>query len=208
MTRRAGLATIVIAALTSLVSLAIMASGNDIEAAIHGGFVAARVGGYEVAGALPLWLTPFSATLIHGGFMHLAVNMLMLLFVGIQVERVLGATGVIVIYLVGALTAVIAQWGWNPAATDPMVGASGAISGLFGAYALIFGAPKRVTGKPATDRAIHVVWLFAAWVVIQWMSARLMDQDGVTLATPAHIGGFLAGILLERPMLLWRYRNA
>jgi len=55
---------------------------------------------------------------------------------------------------------------------------------------------------------LHVAWLLAAWVVIQWMSGLLAGGQGMLLATPAHIGGFIAGLLLQRPLLLWRYRRA
>ena len=50
--------------------------------------------------------------------------------------------------------------------------------------------------------------LTAAWIVIQWMTAVLAGTQGMMLATPAHIGGFLAGLVLQRPLLLWRYRRA
>ena len=55
---------------------------------------------------------------------------------------------------------------------------------------------------------MHVAWLLAAWVVLQWMAGLLAGGEGVMLATPAHIGGFIAGLLLQRPLLLWRYRKA
>ena len=52
------------------------------------------------------------------------------------------------------------------------------------------------------------LWLLAAWIVIQWMNGLLSEGQGVMLATPAHIGGFVAGLALQRPLLLWRYRRA
>ena len=60
----------------------------------------------------------------------------------------------------------------------------------------------------AANRALNTLWLLAAWVVLQLMSGYLAGGQGYLLATPAHIGGFLAGLLLERPLLLWRYRKA
>jgi membrane associated rhomboid family serine protease len=111
-------------------------------------------------------------------------------------------------YLVGAGVAAGAQFAVDPSSMVPMVGASGAISALFGIYALFFGQPKQVTRNQKLNRAIHVVWLMAAWVVIQWMSEILAGGQGYLLATPAHIGGFLAGLLLAKPLLLWRYRGA
>jgi membrane associated rhomboid family serine protease len=89
-----------------------------------------------------------------------------------------------------------------------MVGASGAISALFGLYALFFGQPKQVTRNQKLNRSIHVVWLLVTWIVLQWMAAMLAGSEGIMLATPAHIGGFIAGLLLQRPLLLWKYRAA
>ena len=89
-----------------------------------------------------------------------------------------------------------------------MVGASGAISALFGLYALFFGRPKQLTANVRLNRYINILWLLAAWVALQWMAGMLAGGEGVMLATPAHIGGFIAGLLLQKPLLLWRYRRA
>jgi membrane associated rhomboid family serine protease len=153
-------------------------------------------------------LTPWTSALLHGGWLHLAVNMLVLVFIGAQVERVVGASALVFAYLIGALVAAAAQFAVDPASTVPLVGASGAISALFGLYALFFGRPKQVTNNQKLNRWIHAAWLLATWVVLQWMAGFLAGSEGVLLATPAHIGGFIAGMLLQRPLLLWRYRKA
>jgi membrane associated rhomboid family serine protease len=201
-------ATVAIAIVTTVASALAIVGGSLEEAALRFGFIAARVGGMTLEGALPLWLTPWSATLVHGGWLHLIFNLVMLLWVGSQVERVLGAANLIFAYLVGALVAAGAQWLSDPAAFVPMIGASGAISAIFGIYALMAARPKAVTRSPRLNRAIHVAWLLAAWIAIQWMTALLIQGQGVLLATPAHIGGFIAGLALQRPLLLWRYRRA
>jgi len=89
-----------------------------------------------------------------------------------------------------------------------VIGASGAISGLIGAYALSFGRPKRVVNNLRLNRLLNILWLAAAWAVLQWLIGWSAGQQGMLLATPAHIGGFVAGLVLQRPLLLWRYRNA
>jgi len=121
---------------------------------------------------------------------------------------VLGNTGLIVLYLVGAYAAAIAQWVMDPSGTVPMVGASGAISAIMAAFALSFGRPRMITRSPALNRWINAIWLMAAWIVLQVMMGWLGDQQGYLLATPAHVGGFAAGLILQRPLLLWRYRKA
>lgn len=202
-------ATAIIAIVTVVVSaIAIMFAGVDFSAQ-YGGFIPARLAGQmALPGAVPAVLTLLTSALLHGGWLHLAINMLMLLFIGSQVERVIGAGGLVVAYLVGALVSAAAQFAVDPASTMPLVGASGAISALFGLYALFFGRPKQVVRNQKLNRWIHAAWLLATWIVLQWMTGYLAGGEGVLLATPAHIGGFIAGMLLQRPLLLWRYRKA
>lgn len=201
-------ATAIIAIVTVAVSaIAIFADVNYW--AVFAGFIPARLSGaVELTGALPAWITPFSSALVHGGWLHLGVNLLMLFFAGSMVERIIGGTGLLFAYVVGAVVAALSQFAVDPASPVPMVGASGAISALFGLYALFFGQPKQVTRNQKLNRSIHVAWLLVTWVVLQWMAGMLAGGEGVMLATPAHIGGFIAGLLLQRPLLLWKYRKA
>src|SRR5688572_10984991 len=162
----------------------------------------------DLPGALPAWITPLSSALVHGGWTHLIVNMLMLLYAGSQVERIIGGSGLLFAYIAGALAAAAAQFAVEPQSVVPMIGASGAISALFGLFALFYGRPKQLTSNMRVNRWIHVLWLLATWVVLQWLTGVLAGAQGVLLATPAHIGGFIAGLLLQRPLLLWKYRKA
>jgi membrane associated rhomboid family serine protease len=201
-------ATTAIAIITAAVSAVFIFGGQLEEAAYRFGFIAGRIGGMSIDGAMPVWLTPFSATVVHGGWIHLGLNLLMLVYAGSQVERVLGGANLLFAYLVGALVAAAAQWVADPTGFVPMIGASGAISAIFGIYALMAAQPKPVTKSARLNRAIHVAWLLAAWVAIQWMSGMLSQGEGIMLATAAHIGGFVAGLAMQRPLLLWHYRRA
>lgn len=202
-------ATIVIAAVTALVSLIISLGGLEGQAAGAMGFIPARLSGLlDVPGAVPALLTPFSSTLVHGGMLHLFFNMIMLLLCGVAVERVLGVPNLLIIYLLSAVVSSLAQWTLDPAGAAPVIGASGAISGVIGAYALSFGRPKAVTTSARLNRVVHILWLAAAWTVLQVAVGWAAGQEGLLLATPAHVGGFLTGMLLQRPLLLWRYRKA
>ena len=206
--RRRLTATAIIAIVTVAVSAVAIIGGVDYWA-VFAGFIPARMTNLLLLqGALPAILTPWSSALVHGSWLHLGVNMLMLVFAGTQVERVIGGTGLLFAYLIGALAAATAQFLVDPSGTIPMVGASGAISALFGLYALFFGRPKQVTRNLKLNRWIHVAWLLVTWVALQWMAGYLAGGEGVMLATPAHIGGFIAGLLLQRPLLLWKYRKA
>jgi len=202
-------ATNIIVAVTVLAWIIAAALGQSLQADYALGFLPLRVFVPAMPfPAAPVWLTPLTATLVHSNLVHLGFNMLILLWCGAQVERVLGATGLIVLYLVGAYAAAGAQWAVNPTASVPMIGASGAISAVVGAFALSFGRAKAFTSNLMLNRWINVVWLLVAWTVLQAMMGWLGNQQGYLLATPAHVGGFAAGLLLQRPLLLWRYRKA
>jgi membrane associated rhomboid family serine protease len=202
-------ATVAITALTVVAWLAAeLIFGRD-QAAIMLGFIPARFSGLvSISPAMPAVLTPFTATLAHSGFIHIAFNMVMFVWCGTAVERVLGRSELIVLYVVGAYASALAQWVTDPANMTPMIGASGAVSAVLGAYALSFGRAKRVTNNLWLNRWINVAWLMVAWIILQMMMGWLAGGQGVLLATPAHVGGFAAGLLLQRPLLMWRYRNA
>ena len=173
------------------------------------GFIPARVEGAAVPwAALPVFLTPLTATLVHAGLIHLGFNLLVFIWCGQAVERVLGRSGLIVLYLIGAYAAAAGQWLSDPSSVVPMVGASGAISAVIGAFSLSFGRPRQFTRSPQVNRWINALWLMVAWVVLQLMMGWLAGGQGYLLAWAAHVGGFIVGILLQRPLLLWRYRHA
>jgi membrane associated rhomboid family serine protease len=201
-------ATIVLMAVTGLVSLGIMVTGNVDNAATAMGFLPARFSGFAISPAVPMWLTPLSATLVHSGLLHLIMNFILFGYCGRQVESVLGPGPLVLLYLIGAYVAAAGQYVLDPMSPLPMIGASGAISALVGAYAVSFGKPKRIVASLRLNRWLNVAWLMAAWVMLQWMVGYLMGQQGVLVGTGAHVGGFVAGVLLQRPLLLWRYRRA
>jgi membrane associated rhomboid family serine protease len=202
-------ATNIIVALTALAWIIAVTLGLNERAAYVLGFVPARFSGLVLPfAAAPVWLTPLTATLVHSNLVHIGFNMLILLWCGTQVERVLGVTGLIVLYALGAYAAAASQWGVDPMATVPVVGASGAVSAVIGAYALSFGRAKALTSNLWLNRWINVIWLMVAWVLLQMATSWLAGTQGVLVATAAHVGGFAAGLLLQRPLLLWRYRSA
>ena len=183
----------------------------DVDAAILGGFIPARLSGQDFPPeitAVPAFLTPLSCTLLHAGFFHLAMNMLMLLVTAQPTEKALGGLGLIVLYVVGAYAAALAQWAVDPNSIRPMIGASGAASAVVGAYSLLFGRSRAKAIGPLSAQTVHVIWLALAWTAINLLSAFAFLGAGIAIAGAAHIGGFLAGLLLARPLLTWRWRKA
>ena len=202
-------ATVAITALTIVFWLVAQVISTPDQAAAVLGFIPARFSGLIVMSpAIPAFLTPLTATLVHSGLIHLGFNLLIFVWCGTQVERVLGRTGLIMLYVVGAYASALTQWATAPASVVPMVGASGAISAVVGAFALSFGRARRITNNFHLNRWINVIWLMVAWVVLQAMMGWLANSQGYALAIAAHIGGFAAGLLLQRPLLLFHYRKA
>lgn len=166
-----------------------------------------------VAGPVPVWLEPLTATLVHANIAHLLFNMIVLAFCGRPVESVLGSPGLAILYIFGACAAAAAQFLVSPAA--PMIGASGAVSAVLGAYAMLFGRNKVKVNSPTLALWLNALWLMAAWIVLQIClgialagSSFITGGEGVMIAVAAHIGGFAVGVLLANPLLLFKYRKA
>jgi membrane associated rhomboid family serine protease len=189
-------------------------------AVITGGLFPIRLSGDSHAFAgqgllVPAWLTPLSAAFLHGGVAHVMLNMLMLLLIGKMVERVLGGRLYLALYLVGAYAAATTEWlaavlRW-PLSLDmmaPAIGASGAISAIIGAYVLLFPNRQPRPWGPIPAHIARPLHLTIAWVALNLAIGFVGPDVGISIAIWSHIGGFLAGLLLARPLLLWRYRKA
>jgi membrane associated rhomboid family serine protease len=202
-----GLIVLVTIAVSGLVSL----SNYEMHAAIVAGVVPARLSGLlDFSGvlAVPAFLTPLSSAFLHAGFLHLAMNMLMLGFTGREAERALGPAGIVLLYLAGAYAAAAAQWAADPESIVPMIGASGAASAVIGAYSLLFGRSRARPIGPIPAQAVHVLWLAAAWIGVNLLIGVLSVQAGYPIAAWAHVGGFLIGLALAKPLFWWRWRRA
>jgi membrane associated rhomboid family serine protease len=202
-------ATVALGGLTVGAFALLNLAGLQDRANILGAFIPARASGLVgLRDAVPVWLTPLTACLLHGGLLHLGFNMLMLGFCGRFVEAAVGARGVIVLYVVGAYLAAAGQYLLGPSEMSPMIGASGAISALLGAYALLYGQRRAATRNPRLSGILNVTWLAVAWIGLQLLVGLAMSGPNGGIAIGAHIGGFIAGLALARPLLLWRYRTA
>lgn len=205
-------ATIALAVLTAAASVAAMFSGSFNYWVIAGGIIPARVSDSvllppEVVFA-PVWATPLTATLLHDGGLHLGFNLVMLVYAGRVVEQALGTRGLLVLYLIGAYAAAAAQWAFGPMSPVPTIGASGAISALVGAYALLFPTDRVRAIGPIPASVVRVLWLALGWALLNLLVGFAFADAGMPIAAGAHIGGFLAGLVLFRPLLVWRWRTA
>ena len=147
--------------------------------------------------------TPFTSMFIHGGWLHLLGNMWFLHIFGDNIEDALGRIRYLVFYLLCGLLAAGGQILIDPESKIPMVGASGAIAGVLGAYYRLFPHARVVTLIPifffVTVREIPAVFFIVLWFVLQLLegigSLGALSQGG-GVAFFAHIGGFLGGLLL------------
>jgi len=157
---------------------------------------------------VPAWATVFTSMFIHGGWLHLLGNMLYLWLFGRGVESALGPFRFGVLYLVSGVAAAMMQAFTNPTAEVPMIGASGAIAGALGAYLILHPRANvtlfvwifilvRLVSVPA-------VILLVLWFAMQLVSALNASPDEPGVAFWAHVGGFIAGMIL---VLLLRGRD-
>jgi membrane associated rhomboid family serine protease len=145
-------------------------------------------------------LTPFTSMFLHGGWMHLLGNGLFLWVFGNNVEDSMGRIRYLIFYLLCGLAAAAAQVFQSPASPVPMIGASGAISGVLGGYLVLY--PRvPVNVLIPIFIFIQIVKLPAYLVLVIWIGMQLLNastgmETGV--AVWAHIGGFAAGLVLVK----------
>lgn len=201
-------ATMVIAAVTVaawLLALFVAPSGWLAE---QGGFIPLRFSVATAGFVVPALLTPFTAALLHGGLFHLMMNMLLLVICGRAAEAVLGSGALAALYVAGAVAAAVGQYVADPTSPIPMIGASGAISAVLAVYAMLFGRNEVRAIGPVPAHWVRALWLAAGWIAIQLLIGIATVGSEFQIATAAHIGGFLIGLAMARPLLAWRYRGA
>ena len=154
--------------------------------------------------ALPSELTLFSYMFLHGGWMHLLGNMLFLWVFGDNIEDSMGHLRFVVFYLACGLAAGLTHALMDPGSQIPLIGASGAIAGLLGAY-LVLHPRVKVLVLVFSRIPLHLpaYLLILAWILFQFFSVW-NTSDGDNIAWWAHIGGFIAGMILIIPM---RYKR-
>lgn len=152
------------------------------------------IGGDDAPQGVPdksVWLAAFASMFFHGGLMHIGGNMLYLWIFGNNIEDHLGHARYLLFYVVGGLAALAAHIALQPHSTIPVVGASGAVAAVMGAYLVWFpNAPVRtiiLLGFPILA-TISAKWLLGVWFLLQFFTS---PNSGVAWA--AHVGGFVFG---------------
>ncbi|MBU0800690.1 MAG: rhomboid family intramembrane serine protease [Alphaproteobacteria bacterium] len=162
----------------------------------HFGFVA---GGYSGNAPVALWsllLGPFTYMFLHGNWMHLIMNGAMMMAFGTGCERWMGGRRFLVLFILCGLASAFVQFLFDPASTNPVIGASGGLSGLFAVVLLMM----QERGLGGTSR--FGIWPFIIiWIGISVIFGLMGAPGGGVIAWPAHIGGFLSGFLFFKPVM-------
>jgi len=172
------------------------------DAFLHYGFTPSTLMSpqFEANGipSVPALVSIFTAMFLHGSWWHLGGNMLYLWIFGNNIEDAMGHVRFVVFYLICGVAAALTMAFMDPTATQPMVGASGAISGILGAYMLLYPRAKVTVIIPwiliLYPFRLNAMWVVGVWFAMQLLALTGPDTSGV--AWWAHVGGFAAGIAL------------
>lgn len=153
------------------------------------------------------WRTVFTSMFLHGGWFHIISNMWVLFIFGDNVEARMGGVRYLVFYLLSGVAAVLLQTYVLPTSAVPMIGASGAVAGVLGAYLILFPRSRVASLVPIlfifTIIEIPAVLFLVFWFVSQLYSG-LFGMQGSGIAWWAHVGGFIFGVLM---VFLFRKRT-
>jgi membrane associated rhomboid family serine protease len=201
--------------LAYLLKRLLLSEGEASDATQALGLVPAVLTGREMLppgiAVIPAWATAFTYMFMHGGFWHLAGNMLFLWIFGNNIEEAMGHTRFFIFYVACGVVAVFSQVLPNPGSVIPIVGASGAISGVLGAYMLLFPRARVLLGLPLGFVNVEFGRFPAIWVLATWFGMQIVmgfaSRGGIVFGT--HIAGFIAGCALvtifkRRHVPLWR----
>lgn len=160
------------------------------------GAIPARLTGvlFEPDAWLPPAVTLVSAMFLHGGWAHLLMNALFLIVVAPPVESLFSARRFTTLYVVGGIAGNIAQTLADPASLAPVIGASGAISAVFGAYLMRFADRPTPARAGAASEFVAAARFAVAWAALQALVAIAVPDLGI--AVWAHIGGLVIGLLI------------
>lgn len=157
--------------------------------------------GVDIASPIPTWATMLTCMFIHGGLMHFIGNMLFLWVFGDNIEDTFGHVRYLIFYLISGVLATLAHFAIDPASQTPLVGASGAISGVMGAYLVLY--PRNRIRTLIIYILITVIELRAMWLLLIWIALQTIQgllsigvSDQVSTAFFAHIGGFAVGVVV------------
>jgi membrane associated rhomboid family serine protease len=203
--------TILIISLNLLVFIMQLLSGEDSSRIVYSyGAIPHNIIGLQSNQPIPAYLTILTSMFMHGGVFHIAWNMLYFWIFGNNIEERLGHIRFIIFYLFCGVVAALSHILLSPGSNVPMIGASGAVSGMLGAYILLFPMAQVRTivllGFYITVVRIPALIVIGFWAIIQVVSGLLSHGNAAQggIAFFAHVGGFVAGLFTIK---LWQPRR-
>ena len=172
--------------------------------------------GSELPGMVPVGVTVVTSLFLHGGVLHVAGNMLYLWIFGNNIEDSMGRVRFAVFYLLCGAIAALGHAFMHPRSTVPMIGASGAVSGVLGAYLVLYPRARVLTliilGFFVRLIEVPALVVLGFWFVLQFLNAMVASGVGGGVAWYAHLGGFAAGVALiglfkRRDVPFWGRRS-
>ena len=204
--------TILIISLNMLVFIMQLFSGEDSRSIVYSyGAIPQNIIGFQSNQPIPAYLTILTSMFMHGGVFHIAWNMLYFWIFGNNIEERLGHIRFILFYLFCGVVAALSHILLSPDSNVPMIGASGAVSGMLGAYILLFPMAQVRTivllGFYITVVRIPALIVIGFWAIIQVVSGLLSQGNAAQggIAFFAHVGGFVAGLFTIK---LWQPRRS
>lgn len=178
-----------------------------------GGLIPARFYGSDadladVATILPAWLTPFSAPFINTGFIDLLLTSLMLLFLGSLIEKILGWQGVLLLFFAGAVASAAAPVLLLPGSLRAYTGSFNANSAIVAAYLVLYPIAKSQPWRGLSAEQARSLQLLLLWFILNLALGFPTSFDALAERVIAPVVAFASGLLLARPLLLMKYRNA
>jgi membrane associated rhomboid family serine protease len=189
-----------------LIRVHVLSEAADIELLVRAAFIPARYSG-DYTLDLYAFLSPVTYSLLHGDYLHLSINMVWLAAFGSPFANRIGAWRFLLFWMFTAAAAVALHFAVHPQEAVPVIGASGAVSGMMAAAARYGFAVDRSGRRPAFSgprlalgammRRRNVVVFLAVWMIVNLVAGLgwLVPGEGPSIAWEAHIGGFLAGLL-------------
>jgi membrane associated rhomboid family serine protease len=154
----------------------------------------------EGLGGWAAWAGPVSHQFLHGGWLHLVMNMVMLAAFGSPLERMIGRRMMLVLYLLSGVIGAFTHFALFPNSNVPVVGASGSISGLFGAVLWLMARPNQWGQRSMRFWPAALVWIAISVAIgFTGMPGAAAGQ----IAWAAHLGGFVAGVAIMMVLVWW-----
>ena len=150
-------------------------------------------------GGWPAWVAPVTYQFLHIGWIHLLLNMVMLSAFGSPLERGIGARRMLIIYVATGVAGAFTHGAFYPDAAAPVIGASGSVSGLFGAVLWLMARPDRFGQRRMRFWPAALIWIGIS-VLIGFVGMPVIAEGGGQIAWAAHVGGFALGIAMMAAM--------